>query len=216
MPRSPRRCRRRRRGGEPPAPGARRCSRSLARRYAAEKREHVAWTSSAAPTPREHGWRRRVCGHAMIAISAAMRSAEPDTASDCRKASRRVVAQRVAAGRHPCQRMNFERAAYAGALAAEAGGRRQEAATLRDEHGLRAITNVECFEHGAHVSLDRAFRDIECARDFFVPEAAAEHADDFELTQRRGRWFRRRRGRRPARTRRRSAPSESPRSSHRR
>ena len=67
----------------------------------------------------------------------------------------------------------------------QAGGRgRQESATLRDQHCLRAVAHVECFEHCADVRLDGAFSDVQCARDFLIGEAASEHADDFELPQR--------------------------------
>ena len=137
----------------------------------------------------------RVCGQAMTAISAAINNAEPETASvlSYKHLDALLLNASKQGGIHVSGSV-FSVRCVCGALA---GGsrrtRRQEAATLRDQHCLRAITHVERFEHGAHVRLDRALGDIERARDLFVGEAAAEHADDFELPQREAVGIRRRR-----------------------
>ena len=72
----------------------------------------------------------------------------------------------------------------AGCWASDRGRRRQEAATLRDQHGLRAVTYVERFEHRADVRLDRALRRRRARARSPYWRSRAEHADDFELPQR--------------------------------
>src|SRR5687768_757164 len=53
-------------------------------------------------------------------------------------------------------------------------GRSAEAFLLREQRGLGAVGDAELLEHLADVALDRAFGQVEAARDLLVAEAFAE------------------------------------------
>src|SRR5690606_21856892 len=125
-----------------------------------------------------------VYGHAMTATSAAIRIAEPEAAS--------VLSYRSAT--RCCSTRRARAASISPRVGGVDGGARKESATLRDENGLRAIADIEGLEHGTDVCLHRALCDIECACNLLVRESAAQHADDFELSQRQPRRLRRDRG----------------------
>src|SRR5690606_6107338 len=117
-----------------------------------------------------------VYGHAMTATSAAIKTAEPETASvlSYRSATRCCSTRRASDG-SDSTRVGVD------------GRAGEVTAALSDEDGLRTVADIESLEHRADVCLYRAFRDIERACGLFVGESAAEHADDFELPQRQAR-----------------------------